>query len=230
MAQHALRGEDDQRLAPVAQGLAAQQMKILRGVGRLRDLDIVFRGELEEALDAGAGVFRSLAFVAVRKKQDEAGEQVPLGFAGGDELIDDGLRDIDEVAELGFPEDEGFGIVAAVAVFEAEHAGLGESGVVDSAAGLAGRDVFQRNVFVLVFDVDQNGVALVEGAAAGVLAGEANRDAGFYQAGKGESFGHAVIDWAFARAHFGALFEKLLHFGMNVEAFGISGEVSGELG
>ena len=32
MAQHALRREDDERLAPVAQGLAAQQMKILRGV------------------------------------------------------------------------------------------------------------------------------------------------------------------------------------------------------
>src|ERR1022692_4693798 len=96
-------------------------MKILRGVRGLRDLDVVFRGQLEEALDAGAGVLRSLAFVAVREKQDYAGEQVPLGFAGGDELVDDGLRYVHEIAELGFPKDEGFGIVAAVAVFEAEH-------------------------------------------------------------------------------------------------------------
>ena len=127
MAQHAFRGEDYQRLAPVAQGLAAQKVKILRCVRRLRDLDVVFCGELEEALDAGAGVFWSLAFVAVWEKQHYAGEQIPLGFAGGDELVDDGLGNVDEVAELGFPENERFGIVAAVAVFEAEHAGLGKS-------------------------------------------------------------------------------------------------------
>src|SRR6202166_5369904 len=127
MAQHTFRRKNDQRFTPVAQGLAAEQMKVLSGVGRLRDLDVVFGGELDEALDAGAGVFRSLAFVAVRKKQDDAGEQVPLGFASGDELVDDGLRYVHKVAELGFPKDERFGIVAAVAVFEAEHARFRES-------------------------------------------------------------------------------------------------------
>src|SRR5271157_1214847 len=126
MAQHALGCEDNQRLAPVAQGLAAQKMKILRGVRGLRDLDVVLGGELDEALDAGAGMFRSLAFVAVREKQDQAGEKVPLGFTGADELVNDGLRNVDEVAELGFPENERFGIVAAVAVFEAEDSGFGE--------------------------------------------------------------------------------------------------------
>src|ERR1700693_1572071 len=127
MAQHALRSDHDQRLAPVAQRLAPEQMKILRGVRRLRDLNIVFRSELNEALNACAGVFRSLAFVAVREKQDDAGEQVPLGFAGGNKLIDDGLRYVHEIAELGFPEDERFRIVAAVTVFETEHARLRES-------------------------------------------------------------------------------------------------------
>ena len=80
------------------------------------------------------------------------------------------MRDVDEVAELGFPEDERFGIVAAVSVFEAEDSGFGESGVVDFAAGLIGRDVFQRNEFVFVLDIDEDGVALVKSAAASVLA------------------------------------------------------------
>src|SRR5580698_4356445 len=124
MAQHAFWREDYEWFAPVAQGLAAEQMEILRGVGRLRDLDVVLGRQLQEALDAGAGVFRSLAFVAVREQHHDAGEQVPLGFAGGDELVDDGLGDVDEVAELGFPENERFGIVAAVAVFEAEDSWL----------------------------------------------------------------------------------------------------------
>ena len=69
-------------------------------------------------------MFRTLALVAVGQKQNEAGEQVPLGLSGRDELIDDGLRDIGEVAELRLPEHQGFGVVAAISVFKAEHAGF----------------------------------------------------------------------------------------------------------
>src|SRR3984885_8347160 len=105
-------------------------MKILRGVGRLRDLGVVFGGELDEALDAGARVFRSLAFVTVGQQEDNAGEQVPLGFARADELVDDGLGDVDEIAELGFPQDKRFGIVAGVAVFVAGEDGFGGGGCV----------------------------------------------------------------------------------------------------
>ena len=108
MAQHALGREDDERLAPFAQGLAAEQVEVLRGGGGLADLHVVAGGEVQVALDARAGVLGSLAFVAVRQQQDEAGEQAPLGFAGGDELVDDDLRAVGEVAELGLPEDERF--------------------------------------------------------------------------------------------------------------------------
>ena len=48
--------------------------------------------------------------------------------------------------------------------------------------------------------------------------------AGFHEAREGEGFGHAVVDGALAGAHLGALFEQLLHFGMNVEAVGIGGQ------
>jgi len=85
------------------------------------------RGELQGSAQCGRWSVLVLAFVAVGKKQDEAGEQAPLGFSGGDELIDDRLRNVDEVAELSFPEDEGFGIIAAVSVFEAEDTGFGKS-------------------------------------------------------------------------------------------------------
>ena len=126
------------------QRLTAQQMEILRGGGGLADLNIVVRGELEVALDAGAGVLRALAFVAVGQQQGEAAEQAPLVFAGGDELVDDDLRAVGEVAELRFPEDEGFGVVAAVAILEAQHAGLGEDRVVDAEARLIRIDVVER--------------------------------------------------------------------------------------
>src|SRR6202158_2529725 len=126
MAQHAFRSKDDQRLAPMTQTLAAEQMEILRGIGGLRNLDVVLGGELDEALNTGAGMFRSLAFIAVREKHHDAREQVPFGFAGADELVDDSLRNVDEVAELSFPEAQRLGIVAAVAVFEAEDSSFGE--------------------------------------------------------------------------------------------------------
>src|ERR1700737_659775 len=103
MAQHTLRSKDDKRLAPGATNLAAQQVKILRGGGRLADLHVFFARELHETLDARAGMLRSLAFVAVWKKQDQAGGKIPFVYAGADELIDDDLRAVDEIAELRFP-------------------------------------------------------------------------------------------------------------------------------
>ena len=134
VAEHALRREDDQRLAPLAQRLAAQQVEVLRGGRGLADLDVVAGGELQVALDAGAGVLGALAFVAVREQERDAAEQSPLVFGGGDELVDDDLRAVGEVAELRFPQDERFGVVAAVAVLEAQDAGLGEDRVVDAEA------------------------------------------------------------------------------------------------
>jgi hypothetical protein len=162
-------------------------MEVLRGGGGLADLDVVLRGELEVALDAGAGVLRALAFVAVRQQHDEAGEQAPLGFAGGDELVDDDLRAVGEVAELRLPEDEGLGVVAGEAVLEAEAGGLGEHGVVDLEAGLPGAMVGRAGVADLGLDIDQDGVALVEGAALRVLAAEADGRAGLEERGVGES-------------------------------------------
>ena len=71
------------------------------------------RGELQIALDARAGVLRALAFVSVRQQHHNAGEQSPLVFARGDELVDDDLRAVGEVAELRLPQHQRFGIVAA---------------------------------------------------------------------------------------------------------------------
>jgi len=71
-------------------------------------------------------MFRALAFVTVREQQNDARQQVPLVLARGDELVNHNLRAIREVAELRFPKDKRFGIVAAESVFEAEHGGFGK--------------------------------------------------------------------------------------------------------
>ena len=82
MAQHALRRENDQRLAPGAQGLPPQHVKILRGRGRLADLQIVFGRQLHKALDARARMLRALAFIPMRQQKHQAAWQIPFVFRG----------------------------------------------------------------------------------------------------------------------------------------------------
>ena len=77
---------------------------------------------------------------------------------------------------------------------------------------------------LLVFDVDEDAVALVEGAALDVLAAEAHGRAAEHQRAKRDRLGHAVVEGMLAAAHVGALFEQLFDFGMDVEVRGIRGE------
>ncbi len=227
MTEHALRGEYDQRFAPVAQRLAPQQVKILHCIRRLADLKIVPRRELQEAFDASAGVLRPLPFVTMRQKQHDAREQSPFVFAGADKLINHRLRDVGEIAELRLPHHQRFGIVPAVAVLESQYARLGERGIIDFAARLALCDVFERNVLLLVLDIEQHGVALVKGAASRILPGQANRYSGFHQASKRQRFSHAVVHQSLARTHLGPLLQQLFDLGMDVEVRGIGRELRG---
>ena len=94
-----------------AQDLPAEHVKHLRRRRRHAHLHVVLGAQLQEALEARGGMLRALAFVAVRQEQREAAQAAPLGLARSDELVDDDLRAVDEVAELGFPDDERDGSV-----------------------------------------------------------------------------------------------------------------------
>ena len=63
-----------------------------------------------------------------------------------DELIDDHLRAVGEVAELRFPDHQLVRIGEAEAELEAEHGVLGEHAVDDEELALAGADVVERHV------------------------------------------------------------------------------------
>ena len=111
--------------------LAAEHVEELRRRGGVADLHVVFGAQLQEAFEAGVGVFGPLALVAVGQEHDEAGVLAPLAFAGADELVDDRLGHVDEVAELGLPDDQGVGIGGGKAVFKAQHGEFAEHGVDD---------------------------------------------------------------------------------------------------
>src|ERR1700746_850623 len=96
-------------------------MEVLRGSGWLADLHVVAGGKLQIALDARAGMLRTLAFVAMRKEHHDAAQQSPFILACRDELVDHNLRAVGKIAELRLPQDQRLGIIAAVSIFEAEH-------------------------------------------------------------------------------------------------------------
>ena len=109
-----------ERLADLAPHLTAQQVEVLRRRRRVDDLDVVLGAHREEALDASRRVLGPLALVAVRQQHDEARRLAPLVFGGDEELVDDDLRAVDEVAELRLPGDERVLVDDRVAVLEAE--------------------------------------------------------------------------------------------------------------
>ncbi len=101
--------------------LAPQHMEIVRGRGAVDDLPIILGAELKIALESRGGMLRTLALIAVRQQQHEAGHAQPFALAGGDELVDHDLRAVGEIAELRLPQHERVRLGEAVTIFEAEH-------------------------------------------------------------------------------------------------------------
>ena len=194
VAQQRFRLEHDQRLAEITMQLAAQRVEVVRRRGQVADVHIAFGTELQIALDARRGVFRALALVAVRQQQHQTGHAQPLGFPACQELVDDDLCAVGEVAELRLPQHQGAGVREGIAVFEAEYPGFRQQRVVDLDLCLVRRDVVQRGVFVLVELVDQHRVALAERATLGVLAGQPDATAFQQQAAERQRLTGRPVD------------------------------------
>ena len=105
---------------------------------------------------------RPLAFVTVRKKQDDGRALSPLHLARGDELVDDRLRAVGEVAELRLPQDERFGSRNRIAVFEAHGRELAQQRVIDIERRLVVGQVRERRVLLRRTSIDQHRVPLAE--------------------------------------------------------------------
>ena len=119
MPEQTLRRHHDQGFAARVAHLAAQDMKVLRRRGRVTHLNVVFRAQGEEALEPGARVLGSLSFVPVGEQEDQIARLAPLRFRAGDEIIDDHLGAVGEIAELSLPYHERQRIGSAVAELEA---------------------------------------------------------------------------------------------------------------
>jgi len=104
--------------------LPPQEVEVLGGRGRPRDLDVVFGAQGQEAFDPGAGVLGALTLEAVREEQDQSAGLAPLVLGGHDELVDHDLCLVDEVAELRLPQHQRVLRHHGEAVFEAQRGEL----------------------------------------------------------------------------------------------------------
>ena len=141
MSEQALRRHDDEGPGNGRQSLPAQEVEVLGRRGGVGHAHVVFGRKLEEALQACRGVFGALAFMSVGEEEGEAGVLSPFHPPCGDELVDDDLGHIHEIAELGFPENQVRVCSDLVSVFEAQNRGFREGRVVCLEAG--GADVFR---------------------------------------------------------------------------------------
>ncbi len=148
VAQQALRRQHDerQRIDEEQRRLPPQQVEVLRRGRAVGDADVDVGGELQEALGTRARVVGPLPFVRVRQQQDERRALPPLAARRHQELVDDDLRAVDEVAVLRLPDHQARGLLHVVAVLEAEDRVLGQRAVVDLEGRARLRQRLQRHV------------------------------------------------------------------------------------
>src|ERR1700738_2507070 len=88
----------------------------------------------------------TLTFISMRQKQSKPRQTAPLGFAGADELIDDDLCPVAEIAELTLPNRQAMRLGRRESVFESHDRLLGQYRVGHRERGLVGSQVLQRHV------------------------------------------------------------------------------------
>jgi hypothetical protein len=140
--------------------LAAQQVEILAGVVGVATWMLFSAQSDSQRSTYGVGVLGPLAFVAVREQHHQAAHELPLALAGRDELVDDRLRAVDEVAELRLPHHQRPRVGQRVAVLEAEHRQLAQHAVVDRDVALVFAQVREGDEALCRVVVVEDGVAV----------------------------------------------------------------------
>src|SRR5690554_22024 len=104
VAQKRLWRHHHQRLANIPMYLSTQGVEVVRRSGAVDDLNVVFRRQLQEPLEARRRVLWPLPLIAVWKQHHQSRHPQPLGLGGDYELVDDDLGTVHKIAELRFPD------------------------------------------------------------------------------------------------------------------------------
>ena len=169
-------------------------MEHLRRSRGIDDLHVVVGTELQEAFDARARMLWSLTLVSVRQQHHQTSRTLPLRFARGEELIDEHLRAVDEVAKLRFPNHQHARVTERVAVFETNHRALGERRVVHTKTRLFRSNRVERRESIVGLLACHDAVTMAECSALDILSREAHGVAFDQECSVREQFAHRPID------------------------------------
>ena len=205
VAEQALRTHHDQRLAIVAHHLPAQQVIDLRRRRRHAHLHVVLRAQLQIAFGTRRRMLGPLPFEPVRQQQRETAHAAPFHFTRADELVDDDLRAVGEVAELRFPDHQLIRLRRRITVLEPQHRVLGQHAVDDLEVRLIVLQMLQRNprsrIPFLAILVMQHRMAMRERPARDILAGHAHAVTLIEQRRIRERLAHTPIERLLAFGH-----------------------------
>src|SRR5262245_7806154 len=172
-------------------------MEVLRGGRAVHQAEVDARRRLEDALRSRARVFWALSLVTVRQQEHQRRLQTPLRASRRDELIEDDLRTVDEVAVLRFPDDQMRGLLDVVAELEAHRAVLAQRAVVNLERRSGLLDRLQWAESAAIHRVVKHRVAMAERATLDVLAGQPDRNAVSKDRRKRQFFGGGPIHGPF---------------------------------
>src|SRR6266545_1024098 len=224
MTQEAFRREDDerQRIGREKQRLPAEQVEVLRCRRAVCDAHVEVGGAFQKPLQPSTRVVRSLPFVPVRQEHRQRSGEPPLGASRRDELVENDLRPVDEVAVLRLPEHETALCLNAVAELEPERRVLGERAVVDLEGRACPRKRSERNVFSARDRIVKHGMPMTEGASLDILASETNGYAVFEDASERKLLGGRPVDGPIDRLiqHRGTPLTSAFEFAMHGKSFG----------
>ncbi len=163
-------------------------------------------------------MFWARTFVPVRQHQGEASCLPPLRHATGNELVNDDLGAVGEVAELGLPKHQGLWSLLRVAVLEGEGCSFRQWRVVDFDRSLRLGQVSDWCEVGARLRIVKDHVAVAECAALSILAGKTDWGSFVKEAAEGEGLSCAPRDPTFLHFRY-ALLKLLGELLVDCEAF-----------
>ena len=174
-------------------------------------------------------MLRTLTFVAVWQQTNQPGHAQPFALAGRDELIEQNLGAVGEIAELRFPQRQRIRLGQRIAVLEAEHGFFRQHRIDDFETRLAVTEIVKRRVAFLVFLIDQHRVALREGAAFGILTRKPDPMRLAQQRTECERFGGRPIDPGAGLDRFAPIVEKAVQSAVQMEIGRQRGDLAADI-
>src|SRR6266852_5797492 len=121
----------------------------------MSQLKISSRRQLQKTFRSSRGMFRSLPFQSVRQQHHEIGPLSPLRFCTGDELIEDNLSTVCEIAKLRLPHSQRLGSLQTVAILEAKDRIFRQGTIDDVESRLPVSKMIQTDISISTVNISQ---------------------------------------------------------------------------